>query len=143
MKAFGAFGTILLLLLSGCGEPPTGTVRGKVAYKGKPVVLGVVSFIIDGSLPKYTALAKDGSYEVSGVPVGECSVLVTSVPASDDETAEALLNPEVQAKRRAVALKAAKEAGWFPIPPEYGDVQRTPLRFTVQKGENQYDIKLE
>ena len=74
MKALGAFGTILLLFLAGCGEPPVGTVRGKVTHKGKPVILGGVSFISDGSLPKYAVIQKDGSYEAVGVRAGGTTV---------------------------------------------------------------------
>src|SRR5262245_40926742 len=142
VKPLGILGTIGLLFLAGCGNPPAGTVRGKVTYKGKPVILGGVSFIIDGSLPKYAPIQKDGSYEAVGVPAGESTVLVTSVPIPEGDGVDHLEHPEVFAKRKAAAVKAAREAGWVPIPTAYGDVQNSPLRYSVRKGDNQYDIDL-
>jgi hypothetical protein len=141
VKPLGILGPIVLLFLAGCGEPSVGTVRGKVTYKGKPVILGGVSFIIDGSLPKYAVIQKDGSYEAVGVRVGETTVLVTSVPAPEGDMTDTF-NSEVIAKRQAAAVKAARDAGWFPIPTEFGDVQKSRLRYSVRKGENQYNIDL-
>jgi hypothetical protein len=142
VKPRGILGTIVLLFLAGCGEQSGGTVRGKVTYKGKPVILGGVSFIIDGSLPKYAAIQKDGSYEAVGVPVGKTTVLVISLPTPEGDRIGDFAHPEIIAKKRAAAVKAAREAGWFPIPTAYGDVQKSPLRFSVEKGDNLNNIDL-
>jgi hypothetical protein len=33
-------------------------------------------------------------------------------------------------------------AGWFPIPSDYGDINKSRLTYTVKKGPNTYDIDL-
>jgi hypothetical protein len=33
-------------------------------------------------------------------------------------------------------------AKWFPIPPAYGDFDKSGLEFSVQKGSNSFDIRL-
>lgn len=145
MKVPAVCGRIFVLaFVAGCGAPTTGTVRGKVVYKGKPVVTGGVSFVVNGSLPVYAPLKSDGSYEATGVPVGEAIVLVINPPPSPEAVGEDdLAKAENQAKQTEAARRAAREAtGWFPTPPKYGDVQTTPLRNTVQPGENTYDVEL-
>jgi hypothetical protein len=123
VKPLGILGPIVLLFLAGCGEPPVGTVWGKVTYT------------------KYAVIQKDGSYEAVGVRVGETTVLVTSVPTPEGDMTDTF-DSEIIAKRQAAAVKAARDAGWFPIPTEFGDVQKSRLRYSVQKGENQYNIDL-
>jgi hypothetical protein len=67
-------------------QPATGTVAGRVTFRGKPLVEGTVTFIT--RVAKTTGkIHPDGSYRVSGVPVGPAFIRVESrglkVPPAD------------------------------------------------------------
>src|SRR5262245_26763885 len=90
----------LLVLLPACGTPAgeekpepikaTGTVRGKVTYKGKPVSYGVVLFYNHGrtfdpragtmSSASFALIKKDGSYEMTSAIEGPVLVCVAADP---------------------------------------------------------------
>ena len=60
-------------------QPNTGTVAGKVTFRGQPLVEGTVTFI--ASRANVAArIGQDGNYRASGVPVGK--VLSWSSPKS-------------------------------------------------------------
>jgi hypothetical protein len=67
---------LLLVVLLGRADDKagkTGTIEGKVTYKGLPIPAGTVSFhITDGTT--VTAALKDGSFRVTDVPVGKARV---------------------------------------------------------------------
>jgi hypothetical protein len=58
-------------------QPNTGTVTGKVTYRGKPLADGLVTFLAKGA--KVVAkIHPDGAYKASGVPVGKVLIVVES-----------------------------------------------------------------
>ena len=66
-----------LLAAVGCGGG-TADVSGKVTFKGKPVTYGTVMILGSGGLPKSGVLRPDGTFTVTGVPLGPVKVAVSS-----------------------------------------------------------------
>ncbi len=96
----------------------TGSVSGKVTYKGQPLTAGVV--ILTGADGKTHSadLAADGTYSFKDVKVGEYKVAVDTD------------NPKNPAK----AVK---------VPAKYQDSKTSGITVDVRKGEATHDIDLE
>ncbi len=123
-----------LPLVMGCGG--TGDVSGQVRYKGKPLVCGTVQFEASDKTFKQGNINRDGSYSIEGVPAGETRVAVNSPnPKSGD------FQP-LQREGRPPAPPRPDIPGWFPIPPEYQDLSKPRLTYTIKSGSNTIDIEL-
>ena len=135
-----------ILAVSGCG-PGTADVAGRVTYQGKPVVYGTVVFIGADGLPKAGAIQPDGTYRVTGVPLGSAKVAVSSPPppgvtvpgrkskggkddaGKDDGIMAAPADPEIVKK-------------WFVIPEKYGEPTLSGRTVDVKAGQL-VDLNLE
>jgi hypothetical protein len=120
------------LVIAGCNQgPPTGKVRGKVTFKGKPVAEGLVTFINPkegGAAEAY--LNKDGTYAVQNpVALGEYQVLITPlVQIVDTDPGKSPPSP---------VEKPAPD-----IPRKYRMPGDSPLRATVKLGENELNFDM-
>jgi hypothetical protein len=126
--------TLLTLAAVGCGG--RGDVSGKVTYKGKPLVFGTVQFEASDKTIKQANIEKDGSYTIPGVPVGEANVAVSS------ENPQSSAFQPLQREGVPPPPPLPKVEGWFAIPPEYQDLSKPKLTYTVKRGQNTYDIDL-
>ena len=117
-----------LLLLAGCGGSHGADAGGTVTLDGQAIQSGAVSFHPTGGGAIATGtISADGRYQMrtgqqSGLAPGEYRVTVVAtgeVPAGDEEVAPPLLTP-----------------------PEYGNVETTPLTVQVQAGSNTIPIDL-
>ena len=123
---------LLTALPIGCSSgPPTGEVKGKVTFQGKPVAEGSITF--DNPQEGGTAgadLSSDGTYVVKGgVVVGE--YLVTITPAMhmvDTDPGRTPPSPEE---------KPAPD-----IPESYRMPGTTTLRATVKRGQNELNFDM-
>jgi hypothetical protein len=128
----------VIVAVTGCG-PATTDVAGKVTYQGKPVVYGTVVFIGADGTPKSGAIQLDGTYRVTGVPIGTARVAVSSPPPpgvtlpgrktksgkddlgkGDGDVAQA--HPDVVQK-------------WFAIPEKYGEPTQSGRTVEVKAGQ--------
>jgi hypothetical protein len=110
-----------------------GAAGGQVAYRGKPVTEGTVTFY--NLTSGYTAEARlgpDGSYTVTtpegGLEVGDYVVTVNPpivIDNSDPKT------PPSQVEKPSPN-----------IPPRYRTQGSTPLKATVQKGSNTFNFDM-
>lgn len=134
---------LLMLAAGGCAAG-RGDVSGKVTYKGKALVLGTVQLQAADKTLLQANIGNDGSYSIPGVPVGEARFAVSSTnPQGPDSQPLARGERGERGERQATPPKAAPPvAGWFPIPSEYGDINKSRLAYTVKKGPNTYDIDL-
>ena len=128
---------------AGCGGD-SGTVSGKVVYNGTPVKGGVVSFI-DGQGHAVNAdVQQDGTYSASKVPLGDVKVTVTTpkaaTPNANTPSYEAPSGSGFQNPNAAPASGGAKDI--VQIPAEYGDPEKTTLKYTVKPGSQTYDPPL-
>ncbi len=126
-------GVIALLLLVVVGCAGRGDISGKVTYKGKALVWGTVQIEAADKTFKQANI-EDGSYSIPGVPVGEARVAVSSTNPQSSDFQPLHAGPRFQPK---TPIK-----GWFPIPSEYQDINKSPLTYTVIRGPNTYDIEL-
>ncbi len=123
---------LLVLAAGGCGKS-TGTISGKVLYQGKPLPGGYVNFTSEGAIPatKTSSIQEDGSYSVSGMPVGPAKISVQGLAA-----------------RRLAALPGQGEKDSQPqqkevfVPPQYGNTDTSGLKYEVKSGKQPYDIEL-
>jgi hypothetical protein len=122
----------VVVLLAGCSSgPDTGTVRGKVTFKGAPVTEGTVTFTNpkEGGAAE-AKLDKDGSYAVPNrVLVGEYQVTIT--PLMEMRDTDPGKTPP------ALVEKSAPN-----IPKKYRQPGSTPLKQTVKKGENTFNFDM-
>ena len=96
----------------------TGSVSGKVTYKGQPLPGGTVRLIgADGKINS-AALTADGTYQLEGLKAGEYAVAV--------ETESVKKNP----------------AAYKEIPKKFADPGTTPLKVIVVKGKQVADLDL-
>jgi hypothetical protein len=77
MKPFALLcASLVLVVLSGCGNQGTSTFHGSVSYAGKPLKSGVIYFL--GPAPQMRmgmgTIHDDGTYTATDVPVGEVRV---------------------------------------------------------------------
>ena len=130
--------------IAGCGGGK-GTLKGKVTFLGKPIVVGTVTvFASDGSVC-LGPIQSDGSYEVRDVARGTAKVVVSSPDTTQ-------LNPLQLARGEGDAgakLKAGDEdaprpnpPGWMELPRKYADVATSDLTTQVSGGTNTHDISL-
>jgi hypothetical protein len=131
----GLFGLALL----GCSRPK-GTVSGTVTYKGEPVPAGMVAFFGPGDQVASAPLRPDGTYEASGVPLGEVKVTVTTPPPGP--SAEQLAkNPMVQERNKdGNVIRPAEKT--VTVPAKYSRPGTSGLGLTVTEGSQPYDIPL-
>jgi hypothetical protein len=124
----------LTLAAVGCGG--RGNVSGKVTYNGRPLVFGTVQFEASDKTIKQANIEPDGSYSIPRVPVGEAKVAVSS-----DNPRSSAFQP-LQREGMPPPGPLPEVVGWFPIPPEYQDLSKAKLTFTVKRGKNTYNIDL-
>jgi hypothetical protein len=135
----------LLIAATGCGGSGTAEMSGAVHYHGKPVRSGTV-MVFDAAGTAHPAdIGPDGTYAVSGIPVGAVQLSVQSPdPARSVRTApftpkqrKMQLNPFVSLPR-----PPAKRDGWFPLPAVYSTPASSGLSTTLKSGPNAFDIDL-
>jgi hypothetical protein len=130
---------LVFALATGCGGPYTGTVTGKVTYKGTPLPGGIVTFIHpDGRIGQAT-IKEDGSYTVEQAPGGDvkCTVqTVKPIPAVPKSMASKLPGGGHAAEPVYPAGKYVR------IPEKYSKPETSGLNLTVHRGSQNYDISL-
>lgn len=128
---------VLVLAATGCGKP-TGNISGKVLYQDKPLPGGYVNFMGQGSdsTVKASAIEKDGSYSITGMPVGEAKITVQGIFAPLQPTQGGL--PPAAA---GSSSQAANRPTVY-VPPEYGNAEMSKLTYTVVSGAQTHNIEL-
>jgi len=125
----------LATLATGCGPgvkldvPETSAVQGTVIYQGQPLPEGVVRFHPQDSEgnPGSGMIQPDGTFQLStyarhdGAVLGKHKVTIEIPPKLDGSTPD----PPIQ------------------LPKPYGDMENTPLEFTVESGKtNRVELKI-
>jgi hypothetical protein len=130
--------------LAGCG-PASGTISGKVSYKGAILKGGNVSFVsADGKIAKSSPIAEDGSYSIEKMPVGTVKISVETKTLEQAAKARRNDPPPGQTrpgdKTQSDPAEAAKR--YVPIPEKYADPNTSELTYTVTSGTQPHDIEL-
>lgn len=140
-------GVLLLALggmLSGCGGSSTGTVSGKVTFKGQPLKGGNVSIIPKAGGVLKTTIGEDGSYSISKVPVGSAKAAVDTSSLRPIPQ-KSLPGPYANAPKEALPSNlqsGGDPSRYTPIPEMYADPEKSGLTLDVKSGKNDYPIEL-
>ena len=100
---------------------PTGTVTGRITFKGQPLPRGMVVLLTteDGQIRTYPGLIhKDGTYTVANVPTGPAKVAVASGRSRNDAPADR-------------------------IPRKYRDPDTSGLSFEMRPGTQNFSVDLQ
>jgi hypothetical protein len=149
----GSFWLMLLLLVATAGCRGSGTVAGKVKYKGNPVPSGQVVFFDSNNKQLSTAsISNDGSYSAT-VPSGTLKVAIIVPPST---TLKSM--PDAKSKQIADGIKKMKKGTFNPlesesqdlipqkvisIPAKYADPTNSGLTITVAGGPQSFDLDLQ
>lgn len=124
---------VLITGAAGCRPTTTGSVEGRVTFKGKPVGTGLVVFIDpDGHATLPVAVEADGTFHNTKVPIGLMKVSFDnppppSLPAAVRTTGDE--DPEITALREQAKRFVA-------TPLRYKDPASSGLSFEIQRGVN-------
>jgi hypothetical protein len=138
-------GPVLLAaaVLAGCGRA-TGTIHGKVTYKGTPLEAGTVTFLCETTV-KHAQIGPDGSYQIENFPVGPATVAVStpaSVRAPSGEIALLKMDPGKMGGGDGAKAATDRSKGVV-LPKHYGSPGTSELRYTVTSGKQAHNIELD
>jgi len=152
--SFGRFlaGLLFLpcgLMLAGCGGGSSGTVSGKVSYKGQPLKGGTVAIIPKAGGVVSSPIQEDGSYSISKVPPGSARITVETKTLRPTPKG-AVKGPYAKMPKDAVpeGLNVPGVTGqgdpkrYVAIPDQYSDPEKSGLSMDVQRGAQPHDIDL-
>jgi hypothetical protein len=127
----------VLLTSVALGCAGQGDVSGKVSYQGKSLVWGTVQFEGSDGVVKHGNIKPDGSYTVEGVATGDAKLAVSSnnPQGSDFQPLQREGQPPRQPRPEV--------KGWFAIPEKYNTPFKSGLTYTIKRGSNEHDIKLD
>jgi hypothetical protein len=138
---------------AGCavGGSSTGTVTGKVTYKGGPVKGGNVYFFVDDKNPGVGEIQEDGTYKAERVPVGNAKVSVDTesmkppmgMPAAAAKKYTAPPpDPKVKTEAYVPPDPGERAKRYVKIPEKYIDPERSGLTYTVKTGSQEFNIEI-
>jgi hypothetical protein len=146
-----ATGMLTLLLFSGCGfgAGPRARVKGKVTFSNKSLTAGTITFFGADKRSGTSQIKSDGSYEIPDAPVGEVTITVETPSVNQ------MMGHVGQEKRPpgVGAMPADMDPGAkgglitspdkiVPVPAIYNKQETSPLKYTVRKEDQEYDVKL-
>jgi hypothetical protein len=131
-----------LAAIPGACTPATGTVSGKVTYKGKPLTSGTVVFMGDKNVTAQSPIDSEGRYSLK-IAAGPAKITVAvptpvSVPAG-----QRMMDPSKMGASDKTVEKSKPSEKPVRIPAKYTDPSGTPLTYTVQSGNQEHDINLD
>jgi hypothetical protein len=143
-----ALTAMVIVMHIGCAPTvPTGTLSGKVTFKGTIVPEGcLISFVADSGYAALGTVDAKGEYKLvmagkQNIPAAKYRIAVT-VPGingpemtDDDER-------KFMAGDPATVAKFTQKQQKITIPERYSDTSRSGLGFEIKPGTNTYDIEL-
>jgi hypothetical protein len=121
----------------GCGGAK-GTVTGKVYYKDKIVPSGLVVFLSETNHAVRSQIQEDGSYTIEDMPVGPVTIGVIQglVYTGKKDGNMSQLGIEGAEPREIAPTQLV------PIPLKYANPKDSGVKYTVQPGNQEHDIRL-
>ena len=139
---------LVLFILVGCGSG-TGAVKGRVTFRGKPVVSGSVVLMGAGNKLVSSPLNAEGRYAMNGVPLGTVQVAIVSPNPDPPPLPDSLIQLEIKRLEKmnvkAPPTSAAPKTNcgkWFPLPKQYALADTSGITTTIHTGDNTFDIEL-
>jgi hypothetical protein len=155
-----------LVAATGCG-PSAAKLSGTVTYKGTALKGGSVTFVPEGSGETFSAkIQEDGTYAIEHIRTGKYKVCVETnsmkpggasaaaayggkaTAAQDRSKIKNVVPPDAKLPEgyhpvNPFSNPADTAQRYVPIPPEYGQPDKTKLSYEVKGGAQQYDIPLD
>ena len=146
----GPLAVAMAFVCSGCGDSsPYGQVSGKIEFGGKPVPAGNKVFFEQSSTGILAAgvIQDDGAYalNVQGspkIPLGDYVVFVGPPTSNMSEAEFRALKKKVDAEYRSRGEEPPPFPDWV-LPAKFYRSTTSPLRKTVEAGENQINLSLD
>ena len=135
------------LSFTGCetSKGPRAMEKGKVTFNKQPVRSGTVTFFAADGRHGSGQINDDGSYEVGDAPIGEATITVT-VPDRPMGPGAMVMPTTPAGMKMPPEMDPGKGAGpsgkVTPIPDKYKKLESSPLKYTVQRGDQEKDIEL-
>jgi hypothetical protein len=135
--------------LSGCGGS-SGSIAGKVYYKGQLVKGGNVQFVASDGSARSSPIGEDGTYTIDKMRLGDAKISVDTSSFKPQKGVFAYGSkpmkpppgqPEGSGYKPPDTQELAKR--YVEIPEKYSDPNKSGLTYTVKSGRQDYDIKME
>ena len=145
--AYHALLLCLLLGAAGCGA--SGSVTGKVLYKGHPLEGGTVLFVSPGRASVTAEIGPDGSYSIPKIPAGPVHIAVETQSAKAGKVPKGMMPPKgvevpPEAQQSGVYAGQGRSGGKaVAIPEQYADPDKSNLTYTVTGGPQTHDVDLQ
>lgn len=138
----GAFSWLVLFTCAfviGCSGStgPTGTVKGKVTYKGNPPPQGTTVQFLSNAGAASAQTGADGNYTAEKVKAGAYQVTV-SPPAQASQDPAAAMKAYEEAKKQGKSTVSATKV----LPEKYLRPDTSKLKLEVKEGNNDFNIDL-
>lgn len=127
-------------------------MKGKVTFKGKPLVAGTIAIVGNENRIGHGYINKDGTYEIKDAPVGEVTITVQSPSPGrggmpPPQPPPGVKNPGIPSMPKEFVPGGAEEKtalprDYEPAPAKYGKVETSDLKYTVKSGVQTIDIDL-
>jgi len=130
-----AFLFVFLAATTGCSnDPGRGSVKGKITVDGKPLPKGMITFLSEaGNKDPFSSAIVNGEYAIPDMPAAAAKVYII-LPLSDE--------PLQVDKGDLMAPVRPGRVSKLTVNEKYQNSATSGLEFTLQKGENTYDINL-
>ena len=139
--------SLVALLLAGCGpkRAKTGTVSGKVSYKGQPVNGAALLLYpaAGGNTAITVSVDQAGEFHIVDVPAGEYKVVVQGTAGAQQVDPRLLqkMSPEKRAEAEA-KLKGMNTPPTIKFPDKYKGPKTTDLKITIGDKNEEKDLQL-
>jgi len=137
----------LLLLLAGCSSK--GTVTGKITYQGKPLPLGIVTFVPEQGGGGFTSDIRDGEYKITKIPSGPAKIAIMLSSSGPPLKYMRMMQPPAEVLEKAAPGKSVEEPTkpspvpqGAPLPEKFKNPDTSGLTYTVKSGSQVHDIDL-
>jgi len=140
--------SLLALVLAGCGPKRTksGTVSGKVSYKGQPVNGAALLLYpaAGGDAAINVGVNQAGEFHIVDVPAGEYKIVVRGTAGAQQVDPRMLKNmpPDKRAEAEA-KLKDMNTPPTIKFPDKYKDPKTTDLKVTITDKNETKDLDLQ
>src|SRR4051812_47169973 len=119
-------GLVVALVSAGCA-PGSGSVKGKVLFRGQPLTTGTVVFYDAANNAPSSPISSDGSFAISKVATGKARIaVVMPMPIA------------LPGEAKAVSLRQVS-----PVPTKYADPEQSGLTCEVTGGNQTHDLQLD
>jgi len=132
-----------LLAVSGCAKSRgTGTISGKITYKGQAVNSPIVHLHPSSgpASPYQVPVTPEGTFKIADMPLGDFKVTVKPTPPEPGMEKMPGFKPENAKGLSEEAIKGTK--GTIPIPAKYAEVSTTDLTAKIDKNTKELNFEL-